>query len=320
MPLLARLALAFAPKGKDGIGCLLILLAIPFLIFVFIIQIPTILFKTTPMVETEHVEIYQQVVQDIGEKTGVRIDFKMLIAVDAVLLDQDFSKATARNVNNLAKRFIKEESVSNDDGTEQIDYALRDFDTVLNELMEEGLITDDQIEDIKDYYKADLNLWLGNGSDQQGEDQSKPPEIRPVPGGIDFAWPAPDSSNITSEFGTRTDPINGKIDSHTGMDICSGRCFGQDVVAIDDGEVFNVEKNANAACGYNIRIKHSNGFQSRYCHLSSILTQKGAKVSKGQVIAKIGKTGRVTGPHLHLEMKKDGKLVNPKRYIGAARP
>ena len=67
--------------------------------------------------------------------------------------------------------------------------------------------------------------------------------------------------------------------------------------------------------GYNILINHNNGFKTRYAHLSEVKVSKGEKVEQSQVIALSGSTGFSTGPHLHFEVVKDGKRVNPLEYV-----
>lgn len=116
---------------------------------------------------------------------------------------------------------------------------------------------------------------------------------------------------ISSGFGMRTDPINGEHRYHKGIDI-AGR-NREPVKTIASGFVtFTGEK---GAYGKVVEIHHSDSLKSRYAHLDSFSVKNGEVVRKGQKIATMGKTGRVTGPHLHLEIWKDGKAINPKKYI-----
>ncbi len=69
------------------------------------------------------------------------------------------------------------------------------------------------------------------------------------------------------------------------------------------------------AYGLYIQLDHGNGVKTFYCHCSALYAQKGEEISAGQTIAAVGDTGNATGPHLHLEIKRDGVLLNPVYYI-----
>jgi len=105
---------------------------------------------------------------------------------------------------------------------------------------------------------------------------------------------------------------------HHGVDMSTPS--GSNVVAISDGVVIDAETR-NDACGGTLQIEHPNGFKSRFCHLKDIKVKKGQNVKKGEVVALSGGgesdpgRGRSTGPHLHFELKKDGALVDPMKYI-----
>lgn len=126
-----------------------------------------------------------------------------------------------------------------------------------------------------------------------------------------FVWPAPASKVITSEYGNRYHPISGKYKMHTGIDI--GAALGTDIIAADGGTI--VMAGNNGGYGKCIKIDHGSGLQTLYAHCSELLVSTGSKVSKGQVIAKVGATGNVTGPHLHFEVLKNGSCVNPNNYL-----
>ncbi len=116
---------------------------------------------------------------------------------------------------------------------------------------------------------------------------------------------------ITSPFGKRYDPLNGDVRHHSGLDLRAK--YGDSVYAAAGGRV--IFTGISGGYGNLIQIAHGNGFITLYGHLSKILIQQGQKVRRGQLIGKVGATGRVTGPHLHFEIRKNGKAVDPLPYI-----
>ncbi len=130
-------------------------------------------------------------------------------------------------------------------------------------------------------------------------------------GNISFKWPCPSSSRITSNFGDRESPTEGASSNHKGMDI--GASTGSAIVAAADGEV--VISTYSYSAGNYIMIDHGGGVSTVYMHCSQLLVSKGAKVTKGQTIAKVGSTGYSTGPHLHFGIRSGGSYVNPQKYV-----
>jgi murein DD-endopeptidase MepM/ murein hydrolase activator NlpD len=128
------------------------------------------------------------------------------------------------------------------------------------------------------------------------------PQGRPVSSG----W-------ISSYFGKRTDPFTGKPANHTGIDF-AGKS-GADVIAVADGVVTWSSK--RYGYGLMVEINHGNGYTTRYAHNSENLVAVGEEVKKGQVVAKMGETGRATGPNLHFEVLQDGRRMNPVNFIRA---
>jgi murein DD-endopeptidase MepM/ murein hydrolase activator NlpD len=120
-----------------------------------------------------------------------------------------------------------------------------------------------------------------------------------------------DSGWISSYFGSRTDPFNGRPAMHEGIDF-AGR-EGSTIKAIAAGVV----SFADLRHGYGncIEINHGNGYVTRYAHNRANLVSVGDKIEKGQAIALMGATGHATGPHLHFEVLHYGKVVNPLKYI-----
>ncbi len=123
-------------------------------------------------------------------------------------------------------------------------------------------------------------------------------------------WPT-HSKVITSSFGYRSDPFNGVSAYHSGIDIAGS--IGDPIYAAMDGVVTTAEQ--MGARGKYIILQHDNGLETWYMHLNTMLVAPGTKVSKGQKIALLGNTGRSTGPHLHFQVVKQNKPVNPLGYV-----
>jgi murein DD-endopeptidase MepM/ murein hydrolase activator NlpD len=127
-----------------------------------------------------------------------------------------------------------------------------------------------------------------------------------------YLWPVPPGSRrITSGFGDRIHPIYKRKIFHTGIDIAAGH--GTPAYAGRGGKVNFV----GYIKGYGkvIRIRHSSREESFYAHLSDFLVKRGQYVEPGQPVGKVGSTGHVTGPHLHFEIRVNGKPVKPNKYL-----
>ncbi|MNI34412.1 Murein DD-endopeptidase MepM [compost metagenome] len=128
--------------------------------------------------------------------------------------------------------------------------------------------------------------------------------------GTPSEWPTL-SKRLTSNFGYRTDPFKGSAAFHAGIDI-AGK-IGDPVYAAGAGKVITTDKDSSH--GKYIVVEHPGGLQTWYLHLSSIDVSTGDTVTKGESIGKLGNTGRSTGPHLHFEIVKQGKQINPLPYL-----
>ena len=128
-------------------------------------------------------------------------------------------------------------------------------------------------------------------------------------------WPLPVAGTITSQFGHRVDPITGEVSSHTGTDIACAE--GTPILAAADGTVTvaNGLDSWGGSYGYYIQIDHGGGLETLYAHCSSICVTTGQQVQAGQIIGYVGHTGRVTGSHLHLEMRVNGSRVDSMQYF-----
>ncbi|HEY3095991.1 MAG TPA: peptidoglycan DD-metalloendopeptidase family protein [Acidimicrobiia bacterium] len=131
----------------------------------------------------------------------------------------------------------------------------------------------------------------------------------PVQGNGRFIWPV--SGPVTSGFGPRIHPIHGGSRMHTGIDIAASS--GTPIKAGDDGVV----KMAGSNGGYGnwTLIDHGGGLATGYAHQSSIGVSVGQRVSRGEVIGRVGSTGASTGPHLHFEVRVNGNAVDPMGWL-----
>lgn len=126
------------------------------------------------------------------------------------------------------------------------------------------------------------------------------PNIRPVRGFFSHG------------YGWRKDPFTGEREFHQGVDIVANK--GTPIRATADGVITR----ATRYMGYGkmVHISHSYGMATRYAHMSEILVRPGQKVKRGDVIGKVGSTGRSTGPHLHYEVFRSGRREDPRKYLG----
>ncbi len=135
-------------------------------------------------------------------------------------------------------------------------------------------------------------------------DEKLEQETRPQGRPVIHGW-------ISSYFGKRTSPFTGKTETHRGVDFAGKE--GNDVVSVAGGVVTKAGK--KGAYGYLVEVDHGNGYVTRYGHNQMVLVQVGEAIRRGQVIAKLGSTGRSTGPHVHFEVIKDGARINPMKFI-----
>ncbi|MBO8128127.1 MAG: peptidoglycan DD-metalloendopeptidase family protein [Peptococcaceae bacterium] len=122
-------------------------------------------------------------------------------------------------------------------------------------------------------------------------------------------WPV--SGHITSPFGSRRSPFGRGYEFHDGLDIAAN--YGQTIYAAGDGVV--TFAGYLAGYGLTVSIDHGYGLVSRYCHTSRVLVRRGGQVKRGEPVARVGSSGRSTGPHLHFMVLKNGTPVNPLTYL-----
>lgn len=145
--------------------------------------------------------------------------------------------------------------------------------------------------------RTQLMRWGGEGRfyEASGVGEQRRGLLAPVPGAL------------TSGYGMRRHPILGYNRMHAGIDFKAG--YGTPIVAVSDGRVSAAGR--SGGCGIAVRLEHGGGLSTRYCHMSRMAVSGGMSVRRGQVIGYVGSTGLSTGPHLHYEMYRGGRVVNP---------
>ncbi|MDJ0614271.1 MAG: M23 family metallopeptidase [Rhizobiaceae bacterium] len=123
------------------------------------------------------------------------------------------------------------------------------------------------------------------------------------------------NAKISSHYGSRVDPFNGRIAMHSGTDFKAPT--GTPVFATGNGKV--VKAGRKGGYGKVVEIQHENGMVTRYAHLSRITVKVGKRVKVGDRVGKVGSTGRSTGPHLHYEVRRNDSARNPAHYMKAGR-
>lgn len=145
---------------------------------------------------------------------------------------------------------------------------------------------------------------VGTLTVSQYEEQQALAAAQMARGGYSLEWPVGSYNYVSSYFGDNR--------GHKGYDIAAAA--GSPILAAEAGEVVSINS-TGSAYGLHFVVDHGNGLQTLYAHCSSIDVSVGQKVARGETIAKVGRTGRATGNHLHFEVWKDGYIVNPSDYF-----
>ena len=128
------------------------------------------------------------------------------------------------------------------------------------------------------------------------------PSVLPVKG--EDVW-------LSSDFGRRVNPMTGRREFHSGIDVAGG--YKTPIIAPAQGKVYEIGK--SRLLGNYVQIRHTKDLRTTYGHLHSFATKEGKKVDRGEVIGYMGNTGRSTGTHVHYEVVKGDKARNPMQYI-----
>lgn len=171
-------------------------------------------------------------------------------------------------------------------------------------------VMDENDSEQTDTLSAEINLSDRGFENEILRDSLFPDTVDRLAYLIDFPCKTPTSGIVTSGFGQRTDPLDGTESFHYGIDIAADE--GTPIYAVSDGIV--CETGSNSYGNY-IVIEHDGGLQSLYAHCSRVEKCEGDLVEAGELIAAVGMTGRATGNHLHFELWRAGKILDPTAYL-----
>lgn len=234
-----------------------------------------------------------EVVSKIEENTVVTYKYYE-IALDNQTLETVNTIEEAEKIVNQAKQDNKQQELNL---TIVEKYTQNKEEIKTDEIEVAKLNINDKITEISKKQKAEEN------AKKEQEKLKNMPEIN----GIKLAE-KPVSGTITSRYG-----VSSRIrkSNHTGLDISAKT--GTPIKAIADGTVTSAKY--SGSYGNLVKIDHGNGVETWYAHTSKMYVKNGQKVKAGEKIAAVGSTGNSTGPHLHLEIRVNGKHVNPQKYL-----
>lgn len=308
------------------IGCaalgLLILMLLVFPILIAVAVTPAA--AAVPLAPPSIVEMYKEEVDSFTEGLADRtspgqdvptVRWQELLVVEAVSRKQQLERLRPVDVHRRADQFVEEVQEEREEcrpgptpeappECETITvtwYRSRSFDEVLARLR---LSDEDREWAAMMLEVTDFTALEDVGADCVGPNWNP----RPTSG---WVWPVPESTTITSCYGPRVDPVEYVDGQHHGLDV--GAPQGARLLAATAGQVAFAGRDGNY--GNVVRIAHENGILTVYAHMSRITVQVGDAVEAGDLIGYIGSTGKSTGPHLHMEIRRGGSTVDPLGYF-----
>ena len=238
---------------------------------------------------TENTE-EKEVVEELKEETTVTYKYYEIAVQETVVEKVNTSEEAEELVNE-----IKEENNS-----EEINLSI----------VEKYTQNEEEV-NTSDLEVAKVNVQETVQTAIEEIEQQKEEEERwnalPSINGIKLAV-TPIEGRITSRYGVSSSI---RKSTHTGLDISA--VTGTDIKVVADGTV--ISAGYSGSYGYLVKVDHGNGVETWYAHTSKMYVKKGDTVKAGDVIAAVGSTGNSTGPHLHLEIRVNGKTVNPQNYL-----
>ncbi|MBD7913008.1 MULTISPECIES: peptidoglycan DD-metalloendopeptidase family protein [Clostridium] len=251
------------------------------------------------------------------------MDSKLMKEVKEIKEALEKEKVTLqKKVDNLNEESLKVEALKNEQVNAQKEFILEKnkYETEMNELKNledakqkvvnslssEEKALQEKIGDLNDFNEGlqkQIDEFFNNINGNSNVDNK-------ISNGEGFLKPA--NGAVTSPYGPRVHPIFGTNGFHTGVDF--GAPNNSSIYASKSGRI--VFAGVQSGYGNTVIIDHGGGVQTLYAHCSSILVSYGQNVARGQVVAKVGSTGNSTGPHLHFEVRINGKHTNPMQYLG----
>jgi len=238
-----------------------------------------------------------------GRDFGIDIPWEEVVAAWAVKNEQDFTRASERQIQRLAENWAERHE-------EVVEY-MEDGKKKKKTVVTHTLRTFGQVMDLLEFTPAEREL-AGRFLLALQEGGLRPPHGWRANPTLGWAWPVPGydtAAVISSPFGFRIHPVTGEPEMHQAVDIAAPE--GTPVVAALGGRVS--ETGNDRYLGRYVIVK-GGGYEVRYGHLSSVGVKKGEKVETGQVIGKVGNTGVSTGPHLDFAVSFSGQWQNPVLY------
>ena len=278
-----RRALTFSRKSikiLGGISAVLFIALVVFLVDYFMMRDLRQEFKTLSAVKAEQeatLNRYEKSIDELNTKIDVFESYRQKLNVMAGLKSQEVIEI--------------EPGLGGGENGQEVSFPEFNHQINLNRL--------EDINKKADGIENNLNT-LTNFYENQIIELAATPSISPTKG----YWASP--------FGWRDDPFTGKRTFHSGVDVATHN--GNPVVATADGLVLSTQ--TDRIGGKTIKISHPNsGYVTIYCHLSKYMVKPGQRVKRGDTIGLVGKTWRARGPHVHYEVRLNGKRLNPWYYI-----
>ena len=274
-------------------------------------------------------------------KLAVLLIASLITVLAVYIVTRELNVRTASADNQSLRNAIQELQNSNKEQTELLEEKAREIE----DLKKKEASINEKVDEFLEKYKSITDKYINNRIESSRSGASSPrsssftkdlKDLREVLASLDklageetsaaslqdtegklkkyldsvpTLWPV--EGRISSNFGKRRDPITGHTAYHEGLDIAAD--YGEDIRAAAAGTVTHC--GTYKALGRAVIISHGHSLETIYGHTSRILVKEGQKVKKGQIIARVGSSGRSTGPHLHFQVQIGDTPVNPTKYL-----